>query len=118
MFGFSPFVAFAQEADRAQKTSFKGVELYSWKDGPSGSWKFSLLPGTNRVKTSVEIKDSRRTISGVKLLKERIASLPEGEEVYWFVISSDTELSYPEAAIVKEIVEFAVVRKIEVVVKH
>lgn len=116
--GITSFLAFAQDAARTEMPSFKGVELYSWKDTKSGAWQFSLLPGTNRDKPLNEIKNPSRAISGVNLLKERIDRLAEGEEVYWLQSPSRPELSYPDDAIVQEIVGFAALRKVKVVVKQ
>jgi hypothetical protein len=67
------------------QTSMKGHELYSWKI--KGHWYYSLLPGTNRVKTYNEITATsvvRRDAAG---LKSELQKLPKGEEVFWM---SDT----------------------------
>ena len=72
----------AAAADRAATPEFKGMELYSWK--PAGKdWHFSLLIGTNRLKTDEEIRKPEQTIVGVKELKKRLAKLAEGENVAW-----------------------------------
>jgi hypothetical protein len=69
-------------SDRADKPEFKGMELYSWQtDGKD--WHFSLLIGTNRLKTDEEIKKPEQTITGMKELKERLAKLAKGESVFW-----------------------------------
>ena len=68
--------------ERAAKPAFKGMELYSWK--PEGKdWSFSLLVGTNRLKSEEEIKKPEQTIVGVEGLKKRLAGLAEGEQVFW-----------------------------------
>ena len=63
------------------QTSMKGYELYSWKI--KGHWYYSLLPGTNRLKTYEEIAAPsvvRRDAAG---LKAELQKLPKGEEVFW-----------------------------------
>lgn len=63
------------------QTSMKRYELYSWKI--KGHWYYSLLPGTNRMKTYVEITAPsivRRDEAG---LKAELQKLPRGEEVSW-----------------------------------
>lgn len=67
---------------RAPKPEFKGMELYSWKT-PGEAWHFSLLAGTNRLKTDQEIKNPEWTIIGMEELKKRLAKLAEGENVFW-----------------------------------
>ena len=66
---------------KTPQTSMKGYELYSWKI--KGHWYYSLLPGTNRVKTYDEITATsvvRRDAAG---LKSELQKLPKGEEVFW-----------------------------------
>src|SRR5436309_14287188 len=63
------------------QTSMKGYELYSWKI--KGHWYYSLVPGTNRLKTYNEITATsvvRRDAAG---LKSDLQKLPKGEEVFW-----------------------------------
>ena len=64
------------------KPAFKGVELYSWNPVEQG-WRFSLLQGTNRNKTTAEITASENVIVGVDTLKAKLALLPKGEIVSW-----------------------------------
>ena len=71
--------------------SAKGYELYSWED--EGQWHFTLMTGTNRVKTLNEIMLDEDYISesgwvdiqvvGVDAVKSVLAKLPEGESVFW-----------------------------------
>ena len=66
---------------QAPQTSMKGYELYSWKI--KGHWYYSLLPGTNRLKTYQEITAPgtvRRDAAG---LKAELQKLAKGEEVFW-----------------------------------
>jgi hypothetical protein len=64
------------------QTSFKGVELNSWKPA-SGDWHFTVLIATNRKKSIQEITDPKVTIVGVDNLKKKLSELPKGENVYW-----------------------------------
>lgn len=70
------------EPQRAEKPAFKGMQLYSWK--PAGKdWHFSLLIGTNRQKPDSMITAPETEIVGVGNLKEKLASLAKGEQVFW-----------------------------------
>lgn len=59
----------------------KGYELYSWK--VKGKWHYSLLSGTNRVKSFDEITTNRTIRVGDAALKSELKNLPKGEEVFW-----------------------------------
>ena len=59
----------------------KGYELYSWKS--RGEWHFSLLVGTNRLKTFSEISSPKISVRGVRALKGRLNQLAGGEELTW-----------------------------------
>ena len=63
------------------QTSMKGYELYSWKI--KGHWYYSLLPGTNRLKTYEEITAPRIVKRDASGLKAELEKLPKGEEVFW-----------------------------------
>jgi hypothetical protein len=65
----------------AAQHSMKGYELYSWRT--NGDWYFSLLMGTNRLKTREEISAPKNRLSSVRALKEKLQQLPKGEEVIW-----------------------------------
>ncbi len=54
--------------------SMKGYELYAWQS--EGRWLFSLLPGTNRTKTVVEVTDPNLVIKGWSLGKQ-LSTLPK-----------------------------------------
>ncbi|MEI8375615.1 MAG: family 16 glycosylhydrolase [Planctomycetota bacterium] len=60
------------------KTSFKGWELYIWKE--KGDTYFSLMVGTNRLKTDEEI--SKASVKGLDAIKPKLAELNAGEEVF------------------------------------
>ena len=66
--------------ERPAEKAFKGMELYSWKNS-KGIWIFSLLPGTNRIKTSIEIKEKQ--IPDAKELEKRFLLIAKGEQVFW-----------------------------------
>lgn len=71
--------------------SIKGYELYSWRDGLG--WHFTLITGTNRVKTYDEIVYSdgvegdhgwvKITVAGEHNILRVLARLPKGEDVFW-----------------------------------
>jgi hypothetical protein len=70
--------------------SFKGYELYSWRSG--GTWYFTLITGTNRLKTLAEITSPENveegdwvkiTAVGVPALKSVLARLPAGTQISW-----------------------------------
>ena len=61
--------------------SMKGYELYSWET--QKGWHFSLLVGTNRLKTYAEATSSTVRIHGLIALKKKLSQLPAGEEVFW-----------------------------------
>ena len=61
--------------------SMKGYELYSWKI--KGHWYYSLLPGTNRLKTYDEITAPGVVRRDAEGLKSELQKLPRGEEVFW-----------------------------------
>jgi hypothetical protein len=96
----------------------KGYELYSWKSG--SAWRFTLITGTNRLKTVAEIASSesilegdwvKTTVEGVADLESVLERLPSGTEVSWCgacqpgVDSSTSKvaLRIPPGRVVKEI---------------
>ena len=63
---------------KGTKTSMKGWELYVWqKDGDT---HFSLLPGTNRLKTDDEI--TKAAVKGIGAIKPKLDELKPGQEVF------------------------------------
>jgi hypothetical protein len=81
--------------------SMKGYELYSWQS--DGKWFFSLLIGTNRMKTIEEITNPAVRLDGVDALKEQLVKLPSGEFVSWFPLQSEPGAGYPPAKTMEEI---------------
>jgi len=71
--------------------SLKGYELYSWSE--DSQWHFTLIAGTNRLKTIEEICSGEDVISemewvrvhvvGADAIKDVLSQLPEGESVFW-----------------------------------
>jgi len=61
--------------------SMKGWELYSWPDGDT--WNYSVLPGTNRIKSYKEVTTNHIIVSGTDLLKLMLDKLPENENIFW-----------------------------------
>ena len=71
----------AQSREVRLPHSMKGYELYSWKF--RGDWHFSLLVGTNRLKTRNEVTSPKVRLKGVEALKRKLKQLAKGEEVSW-----------------------------------
>jgi hypothetical protein len=94
-----------------QEYSMKGYELYSWKS--DGKWFFSLLIGTNRMKTIEEITDPAVQLEGVDALKEQLAKLPAGEYVSWVSFMSEPGAVFPPDAVIGEILGFCVSQGLE-----
>ena len=100
--------------------SFKGYELYSWEE--EGQWHFTLITGTDRIKTIEEITSKEDFISetgwvkiqavGADAIKDVLSRLPEGESVFWcdelhLGQSTDTDLQLPSEEIADAIQEYA-----------
>jgi hypothetical protein len=66
-----------------QARSMKGWELYSWQ--MQGEWHFSLVVGTNRLKTFEEISSPEVSVEGIEALKMELDKLARGEQVFWLV---------------------------------
>lgn len=96
--------------------SFKGYELYSWEE--EGQWYFTLITGTNRLKTIEEITSEGDLISetgwvkirvvGADAIKDVLSRLPEGEAVFWYDElhtgeSTETDLQLPPEQMVDAI---------------
>jgi hypothetical protein len=100
--------------------SFKGYELYSWEE--EGQWHFTLITGTNRIKTIEEITYKGDFISetgwvkiqvvGADAIKYVLSCLLEGESVFWcdelhIGQSTETDLQLPPEQIADAIEEYA-----------
>ncbi len=105
----------AQAVPRSVNSSFKGVELYSWKDNDTGLWQFSILPGTNGIKAESEILEKKNVVGGLIDLKDEMSQMAEGEQVFW--ASPDPKrFPFPPSEIVREIEGHAAEANIELVV--
>ncbi len=93
--------------------SMKGYELYSWP--VDDDWHFTLITGTNRLKTMEEITTGedvidtggwvRISVVGVDSLREVLRRLPAGETVFWvggWYLFFD-KLSLPPQAVIDEV---------------
>jgi hypothetical protein len=97
---------------RLEKPLFKGVEMYSWRDGRV--WKFSLLIGTNRNKSEQEVMAKSATVTGLEQIKARLATLAVGEYVSWSNSGlRQKPFAYPSAAVIAELVRFCASKQIE-----
>jgi len=100
--------------------SSKGYELYSWEE--EGQWHFTLITGTNRIKTIEEITSKEDFVSetgwvkiqvvGADAIKDVLSRLPEGESVFWcdelhIWQSTETDLQLPPEQIADAIEEYA-----------
>jgi len=73
--------------------SMKGYELYSWYDEEGDSWHYTLITGTNRLKTFEEVTADedqatqggwvKITVTGTEGLKALLDRLPPGTELTW-----------------------------------
>lgn len=96
---------------RSDHQLFKGVELYSWRDGATETWHFALLPGTNRNKSLEEIMQGHNPIQGTKSLKQEMSALAVGEHIFWS--QPYPQLSFPPDAVVSDLKAYAVDRHLE-----
>lgn len=76
----------------------KGYELYSWES--SGTWYFSLLVGTNRLKTMEEIQAPATALKGIDELKPVLESLASGQYVSW---TTKAPLAFPPDEMVQQV---------------
>ena len=58
-----------------------GWELYSWRT--ENSWNYSIVIGTNRLKTYDEVTSSKILVTGEEKLKEILRLFPQGEQIMW-----------------------------------
>jgi hypothetical protein len=80
--GAPPTCASQPAAERRKQTAPKGVELYSWR-APDGTFRYSLLWGTNRKKIVAEIRAPECALSSVPALQAALGRLAQGEQVFW-----------------------------------
>jgi len=112
----SPFGLLAESATNnveVGQKSFKGWELYSWKNTTSSAWNFSLLQGTNRRKTEAEIK-SPEVIKDTSAIKAQLQNLAPHEHVSWFINEIDG-LEYPPQDVVDDLMKTGLNRGLKIV---
>ncbi len=91
---------------RATTPAIKGVELYSWRTR-DGTMRFSLLWGTNRLKTEAEVKSPTCALSAPQV-KAALSRLAEGEHVFWIRDPSECpSCSLPGPEVVAELAAHA-----------
>jgi hypothetical protein len=76
----------------------KGYELYSWER--DGTWYFSLLVGTNRLKTVEEMQDPATALEGIDELKPVLESLARGQYVSW---TAADPLAFPPEETIQQV---------------
>ena len=91
----------AAAATPARKTSLKGWELYVWQQ--DGTTYFSLMVGTNRLKTAEEIAKS--AVKGVEAIQPQLDQLQKGELVLVHGRRLGTKAPAPPAKLVTEYCE-------------
>ena len=101
--------------------SLKGYELYSWQTGDD--WIFTLITGTNRVKsfdeiTSIEnqLEDGylKVTVTSIEDLQTLLKRLPAGVDLIWSGIDLTGEVeegtiyfTYPPEEMIEQVVAVA-----------
>ncbi len=105
----------------------KGYELFSWLSG--GTWNFTLVTGTNRLKSFEELMSPENvygdqglvkiSVSGVEEIKKVLDRLPAKTEIFWSgmdltgqVTEGTTYFSYPPQEIVDELTTFCKTKKL------
>ncbi len=104
--------------------SMKGWELYSWQTG--SNWKYSILIGTNAVKTIFQIKNNPISVIGEDSLKALLSKMPKEEEIFWigqlWLVNnwqSDYEnIDLPPRIIQLEIKEFCDTRDLKLTIEE
>ncbi len=59
----------------------KGWELFSWPNG--NDWDYSILIGTNRLKTYNEVTNNSIIVLGNASLKKLLDRFPKNEFIFW-----------------------------------
>ena len=101
--------------------SMKGYELYSWYEEREGQWFYTLVTGTNRLKTIEEFRAREYyvdpggwvsiTVRDDGALKTVLRRLPEGEQVTWIgaewlkQVGADKQLVIRQVPIVAAVVD-------------
>jgi hypothetical protein len=98
-------VAGSALAETQRQRSFKGWELYSWRE--DNDWRFSLLLGTNRTKYCTEVQHPKAAMT-LERLEEALSKLADAEYVTWeapksAVLRNYCEIAYPPPDIVERL---------------
>ena len=88
--------------------SMKGYELYSWEK--DGEWYFSILVGTNRLKTLEEIQSPNVTLKGMDELRSALESISAGQYVTW---SAREPLAFPPEEMIRQVEQICKDRGLE-----
>lgn len=85
----------------------KGYELYSWAKGDD--WSYSILPGTNRIKSYKEVIANKTTVVGKDSLKLLLDKFPTNEYISWIgrVQGDGGNLALPDQNTIDEIKNYA-----------
>ena len=102
-------------------SSFKGYELYSWPVGDD--WNFTLITGTNRTKTLVEITSQeiifeqdgwvKITVLGIHELLLVLDRLPSSEQIFWLdgtrleISQESSTITFPPEDVVEQVRQFS-----------
>ena len=92
----------ATTAETTLPNPMKGYELYSWPE--NAEWYYTLITGTNRTKTTAEVKSSGDVtgtegwihirVKGVDEIKNLFNKLPAGTNILWFAGTLEPASSY------------------------
>lgn len=102
--------------------AMKGYEIYSW---PKGSdWNYSILIGTNRLKTYQEVISNQVMVLGKDSLKMLLDKMPEGEYLFWAGkgwlasswVTGYEDLSLPDSNTINEIKAYCIQKKLVLLV--
>jgi hypothetical protein len=108
--------------------SMKGYELYSWYVEEEDDWIYTLVTGTNRLKSYAELAESESvitednwvkiTVRGMSALKSVLNLLPEGEALLWLDAgrlegAPAMDMAFPHRQAVNEIARYCESRGID-----
>ena len=92
--------------------------MYCWQQ--DGEWWFSILQGTNRLKSYTEVTSGPLTVNGIIQLKPVLDRFPEGEIITmigqnWLKTvwgSGYYNLELPPESMISEITSYCTLRKL------
>lgn len=105
--------------------SVKGYALYSWR--ARGAWYFTLITGTDRVKTVEEITEGQNlidpagwvklSVKGADAVKELLEGLGAGDTVMWVgpqwwqeVTGARSPFALPDQQVIDDLVQHAAMK--------